>query len=103
MTGRQPAPLDSLYGLAVFPASALSPSVAGFGGLGVAVGLGLGVGVGVGVTLGVGVGIGVGVGVGVDAIVIGGGVVYPLGQIDPITPAAEGVEVGGLVRVMTPI
>ena len=75
MTGRQPVPLISLYGLPVLPATALSPSVAGLGGFGVSVELGLGVGVGVGVTLGVGVGVGVGVAVGVEAIVIGGGVV----------------------------
>jgi hypothetical protein len=75
MTGRQVAPLTSLYGLLVLPAIALSPSVAGLGALGVSVGLGLGVGVGLGVTLGVGVGVGVGVAVGVEAIVIGGGTV----------------------------
>ena len=81
--------------MAVLPAIALSPSVAGFGGFGVAVG------VGVGVTLGVGVG--VGVGVDVDPIVIAGGAVYGFGHIDATMPAAAGVALGGLVKLTTPI
>ena len=85
-------PNDSLYGLAVLPAGALSPSVAGFGGL--TAGIGVGVGVAVGVT-------GVAsewasrsrrgswreVGVGVGPMVIDGGVAYWLGQMEGIIPA----------------
>ena len=68
MTGRQGLGVavdvgGSLYGFAPLPATALSPSVAGFGALGVTVGVGVPVGVGVGVTEGV------------DPIVMGGGVV----------------------------
>jgi hypothetical protein len=41
------------------------------------------------------------------AMVINGGVgygdMYAAGQIDPMMPAAETVEVGGLVRLITPI
>jgi len=51
----------------------------------------------------VGVAVGVGVGDGPNAVVIGGGMVYPFGQIDPTMPAAEGVELGGVVRLRTPI
>ena len=89
----------SAYGLAVGPAGALSPNVAGLGAFGVIVGLGVGVPVGVGL----GLGVGVGVTVGVDPIVIVGGVVKPFGQIDRTTPAARGDAVGvGLVIRTTP-
>jgi hypothetical protein len=66
-----------LYGLAAILAGALSPSVAGFG-------------------------FGVGVGAGNPEGDIGGGVVYGLGQIDPIMPA-ELTVIGGLPKLITPI
>jgi hypothetical protein len=75
----------------------LSPRVAGLGGLGVALGVGVGVGLGVGVGGGVGLGLGVGFG----PSIIGGGVAYPFGQIDPIMPA-ETTAIGGLATFITP-
>jgi hypothetical protein len=70
-------PYDSLYVLALLPAGVLSPNVAGFG-------------------------LGVGVGVGNADDDIGGGVVYWLGQIDPITPSDVN-GIGGFARLTTPI
>ena len=96
MTGRQVSPLVSLYGLLTLPASALSPSVAGFGGFRISNG------VGVGVPVGVGLGVGVGVAVGYCERDIGGGVPYGPGQIDPITPVELNGS-GGFVTFTTPI
>ena len=45
---------------------------------------------------------GVGVGIGNADAVIGGGVAYVSGQIDPMTPA-ETTAIGGLARLTTPI
>jgi len=83
-----------LYGLALVPAPALSPSVAGFGPLNGGRGVEVAVGVGVGLPIGVGVGVGVAVG----GTTIGGGFMYWLGQMDGIIPAD-----GGVARLMTPI
>ena len=78
ITGRQLSPVgSSLYGLALAPAAILSPSVAGFA-------------------------FGVGVGMGNPEGDIGGGVVYGLGQIDPMIPA-ELTVMGGLVKLIAPI